>query len=173
MTIKKRAVSIVAADTIIVREDTSNREPCFLSPFVSFAVSFSFAVKMTSMKMDSKAQNVTDYIAVAPQQVQPMLNQIRAAIQQVAPNATEYISYGMPVFKYEKPFIGFAAMKNHIGFYPMSGSFVAAHKKELAGYTTSKGAIQLPLDKPLPLTLIKKVVKLRIKETKESGGHRS
>ena len=127
------------------------------------------AVKMNPMKMDSKAQNVTDYIAAAPQEVQPMLNQIRAAIQQVAPNATEYISYGMPVFKYEKPFIGFAAMKNHIGFYPMSGSFVAAHKKQLAGYTTSKGAIQLPLDKPLPLTLIKKVVKLRIKETKEKS----
>jgi len=120
---------------------------------------------MNRMKMEKKARNLTDYIAAAPEDVQAKLKQIRAAIKQVAPKATEYISYGMPVFKYEKPFIGFAAMNNHIGFYPMSGSFVAAHKKELVGYTTSKGAIQFPLDKPLPLTLIKKIVKLRIKET--------
>lgn len=116
--------------------------------------------------MDGKAQTVPDYIAAAAQEVRPKLNQIRAAIKKVAPDATEYISYGMPVLKYERPFIGFAAMRNHIGLYPMSGSFVAAHEKELAGYTTSKGAIQLPLDKPLPLTLIKRIVKLRIKETR-------
>jgi uncharacterized protein YdhG (YjbR/CyaY superfamily) len=92
---------------------------------------------------------------------------MRAAIMQTAPHATEYIGYGMPAYKYEKPFIGFAAMKNHIGLYPMSGSFVANHKKELEAYSTSKGAIQLPLDKPLPLGLVKKIVKLRVKETKQ------
>jgi len=108
------------------------------------------------------------YIAATPKEVQTKLKQMRAAITQAAPNATEYISYGMPVYKYERPFIGFAAMKNHIGLYPMSGSFVAAHQKELAGYTTSKGAIRLPLDKPLPLGLVKRVVKLRVKETKLS-----
>ncbi len=117
------------------------------------------------MKMNQKADDVDGYIAAAPKEVQAKLNEMRAAIKQLAPDATEYISYGMPVFKYEKPFIGFAAMKNHIGLYPMSGSFVAAHEKELAGFTTSKGAIQLPLDKPLPISLIKKIVKLRIKET--------
>jgi uncharacterized protein YdhG (YjbR/CyaY superfamily) len=93
-----------------------------------------------------------------------------ARVQDVAayiartPKATEYISYGMPVYKYEKPFIGFAAMKNHIGLYPMSGSFTAAHQEEVAGYKTSKGAIQLPLDKPVPLSLVRKIVKLRIAE---------
>ncbi len=121
---------------------------------------------MNPMRTDNKPQNVTDYIAAAPKDVQAKLNEMRAAIKQVAPDATEYISYGMPVFKYENPLIGFAAMKDHIGPYPMSGSFVAAHEKELAGFTTSKGAIQLPLDKPLPISLIKKIVKLRIKETK-------
>ncbi len=121
---------------------------------------------MNPMRIDKKPQNVTDYIAAAPKEIQAKLNEMRATISQIAPDATEYISYGMPVFKYEKPFIGFAALKNHIGLYPMSGSFVAAHQKELAGYNTSKGAIQLPLDKPLPVSLIKKIVKLRIKETK-------
>lgn len=111
-----------------------------------------------------KADNVPAYIARAPKEVRPKLNQMRAAIKNVSPKATEYISYGMPVYKYEKAFIGFAVMKNHIGLYPMSGSFVAAHKEELAGYRTSKGAIQLPLDKPLPIGLIKRIVKLRIEE---------
>jgi uncharacterized protein YdhG (YjbR/CyaY superfamily) len=124
---------------------------------------------MNRMRTDGKARSVADYIAAAPKEIQAKLNQMRAIIKGVAPDATEFISYGMPVFKYEKPFIGFAAMKNHIGLYPMSGSFVVAHEKELAGYTTSKGAIQLPLDKPIPVSLIKRIVKLRIKETKEKS----
>jgi uncharacterized protein YdhG (YjbR/CyaY superfamily) len=118
--------------------------------------------------MKSPKPNVDAYIAAAPKEVQTKLKQMRAAITQAAPSATEYISYGMPVYKYERPFIGFAAMKNHIGLYPMSGSFVAAHQKELVGYSTSKGAIRLPLDRPLPLGLVKRVVKLRVKETKQS-----
>jgi uncharacterized protein YdhG (YjbR/CyaY superfamily) len=124
------------------------------------------AGKMNGMKTDGKARSVADYIAAAPNEIQAKLNQMRAAIKEVAPDATEFISYGMPVVKYEKPFIGFAAMKNHIGLYPMSGSFVAAHENLLAGYNTSKGAIQLPLDEPIRVSLIKSIVKLRIKETK-------
>ena len=100
---------------------------------------------MNPMRMDNKSRSVTDYIAAAPKEVQARLNQLREAIIQVAPNATEFISYGMPAYKYDKTFIGFAAMKNHIGLYPFTGSFVAAHQKELAGYSTSKGAIRLPL----------------------------
>jgi uncharacterized protein YdhG (YjbR/CyaY superfamily) len=73
---------------------------------------------------------------------------MRTAIKHAAPKAIEFISYGMPVYKYEKPFIGFAAIKNHIGLYPMSGSFTAAHQEELAGYRTSRGAIQLRLISP-------------------------
>ncbi|MBV8847639.1 MAG: DUF1801 domain-containing protein [Bryobacterales bacterium] len=117
--------------------------------------------------MIAKVKDVPAYIGYAPTQVRAKLNQIRAAVKQAAPNATEYISYGMPVYKYEKPFIGFAAMKNHIGLYPMSGSFVAAHQDELAGYKTSKGAIQLPLDRPLPIALIKRIVRMRIQEVEE------
>ena len=116
--------------------------------------------------MDHTNRNVTDYIAATPQEVRAKLEQIRAAILQVAPDATEFISYGMPAYKYDRTFIGFAAMKNHIGLYPFTGSFIAAHQKELAGYSTSKSAIRLPLDEPIPISLIKKIVKLRIKETK-------
>jgi uncharacterized protein YdhG (YjbR/CyaY superfamily) len=119
------------------------------------------------METTTKA-NVDAYIAAAPKEVRTKLKQMRAAITKAAPKATEYISYGIPVYKYDRPFIGFAAMKNHIGLYPMSGSFIAAHQKELAGYSTSKGAIRLPIDKPLPLGLVKKVVKLRVKETAQS-----
>jgi uncharacterized protein YdhG (YjbR/CyaY superfamily) len=118
--------------------------------------------------MKATQTNVDAYIAAAPKEVQTKLKQLRAAITLAAPSATEYISYGMPVYKYERPFIGFAAMKNHIGLYPMSGSFVAAHQKELAGYSTSKGAIRLPIDKPLPLGLVKRVVRLRVRETEQS-----
>jgi len=126
---------------------------------------------MNPMRKDAKRRNVTDYIAVPPKEVQAKLRQNRAAIKEVAPNATEFISYGMPAYKYDQTFIGFAAMKNHIGLYPFTGSFVAAHQKELGGYSTTKSAIHLPLDKPLPVSLIKKIVKLRIKGTKsESTG---
>jgi uncharacterized protein YdhG (YjbR/CyaY superfamily) len=122
---------------------------------------------MNPMRMNSKTPNVTNYIAAAPKEVQAKLNQIREAIKEVAPNATEFISYGMPAYKHDKTFIGFAAMKNHIGLYPFTGSCVAAHQKELAGYSTAKSAIRLPLDKPLPINLIKRIVKLRIKEMKD------
>ena len=85
-----------------------------------------------------KAEDVAAYIARAPEAVQPKLRQMQAAIKNFAPDAIESISYGMPVYKFEKPFIGFAALKNHIGLYPMSGSFVASHKEELAAYRLQK-----------------------------------
>ena len=116
--------------------------------------------------MATKNEDVTAYLARAPKEVRAKLEQMRAAIKQAAPNATEYISYGIPAYKYEKPFIGFAPMKNHIGLYPFSGSFVSAHQEELTGYATSKGAIRIPFDMPLAIGLIKRIVKLRIKETR-------
>jgi uncharacterized protein YdhG (YjbR/CyaY superfamily) len=120
---------------------------------------------MNPMRTNAKARNVAEYIAAAPKEVQARLRQIRAAIKEAAPDATEFISYGMPAYKHDKTFVGFAAMKNHIGLYPFTGSFIAAHHKELAGYSCSKSAIRLPLDKPIPISLIRTIVKLRIKET--------
>ncbi|MCX8020690.1 MAG: DUF1801 domain-containing protein, partial [Chitinophagaceae bacterium] len=84
-------------------------------------------------------------------------------IKQVAPQATETISYNIPTFKLNKNLVHYAAYKQHIGFYPTS-SPMTVFKDELTKYKTSKGAIQFPIDKPLPTTLIKKIVKFRVKE---------
>lgn len=113
-------------------------------------------------------ENVDAYIADFPPEKQVLLKQMRAIVQKAAPKATEKISYGMPCFFQEGNLVYFAAMKHHIGFYP-SSSGVANFKKELEGYVTSKGAIQLPLDKPLPVKLIAMIVKFRVLENQEKA----
>jgi uncharacterized protein YdhG (YjbR/CyaY superfamily) len=95
-----------------------------------------------------------------------MLNKIRATIRSVAPpEATEIISYGLPAFKYKGVLVWFAAFSNHCSLFPGS-SVIEAFKNELKGFSTSKGTIQFPLDKPLPAGLVKKLVKARIAENK-------
>lgn len=91
---------------------------------------------------------------------------IRAAIKKAAPKSTEVISYGMPAFKQNKVLVYFAAGKNHIGFYPTPNPIII-FSKELEGYKTSKGAIQFPLDKKIPLNLVSKITKFRVKEDLE------
>ena len=113
-------------------------------------------------------ENIDAYIADFPPEKQVLLKQMRSVVQKAAPKATEKISYGMPCFFQEGNLVYFAAMKHHIGFYP-SSSGVANFKKELEGYVTSKGAIQLPLDKPLPVKLIAMIVKFRVLENKEKA----
>ena len=111
------------------------------------------------------ANDVDAYIKAAPPEARPMLERLRRTIKAAAPQASEVISYGMPSYKVNGTAVaGFAAAKAHCGFYPMSGSYVAEHQDELKGYATSKGAIRLPLDKPLPVALVKKIVKARMKE---------
>jgi len=88
---------------------------------------------------------------------------MRQTIHQAAPEAVETISYQMPAFKLNGVLVYFAAMKNHIGFYPTS-SGVAAFKKELSPYKTSKGAVQFPLKSPIPYDLVTKIVKFRVQE---------
>lgn len=109
-----------------------------------------------------------DYIAMFPAEIQSTLQKLRSAIKKAAPSAEEVISYKMPAFKLNGMLVWFAAQKNHIGFYP-TGSPINVFKKELAPYKTSKGAIQFPMDKPIPLTLIKKIVKFRVKEDLENA----
>lgn len=111
-------------------------------------------------------ENIDAYIADFPADKQRLLKQIRTVIQKAAPKAVEKISYGMPCFFQEGNLVYFAAMKNHIGFYPTS-SGVINFEKELALYVTSKGAIQFPLDKPLPVKLITMIVKFRVLENLE------
>jgi uncharacterized protein YdhG (YjbR/CyaY superfamily) len=92
-----------------------------------------------------------------------MLEKLRQTIRTAAPDATEKISYRIPTFYLNGNLVHFAAFKHHIGFYPTSNG-VSAFQDELSKYKTSKGAIQFPLDKPLPLELVKKIVGFRVTE---------
>lgn len=113
-------------------------------------------------------ENIDAYITDFPADKQRLLKQMRTVIQKAAPKAVEKISYGMPCFFQEGNLVYFAAMKNHIGFYPTS-SGVLNFEKELEKYVTSKGAIQFPLDKPLPVKLIAMIVKFRVLENMEKA----
>ena len=115
--------------------------------------------------MENKAEirTIDEYIAIFPADVQKRLQEIRAAIQSGAPQATEKISYQMPTFYLNGNLVHFAAFKNHIGFYP-TPSGISSFAKELAKYESAKGSVQFPLDQPLPLALIKKIVKFRVAE---------
>lgn len=110
------------------------------------------------------AKTVEDFIRASPRETQAKLRQLRSIIKEVAPGAVGTISYRMPTFKLNgRPFVAFAGFKKHIGFYPMSGSFLSAYKKELKDYVTTKGGVQFPLTESLPIALIKKLLKDRIK----------
>ena len=113
-----------------------------------------------------KTETIDEYIIAQPLEKRASLEKIRSVIQKAAPKATEVISYGMPAFKQEGILVYFAAFKNHYGFFP-TASPILIFKKELLPYKTSKGAIQFPTDKPLPIKLIKAIVKLRITQNKE------
>jgi len=119
------------------------------------------------MKSNSKApENIDEYIEQFPANVQAILQKLRATIKRSAPAAEETISYQMPAFKYHGMLVYFAGYQNHIGFYPTS-SPMKVFKDRLTTYKTSKGAIQFPIDKAIPLTLVKDIVKFRIKQNLE------
>lgn len=116
------------------------------------------------MKANEKvAANIDEYIADQPMEHREKLERIREAIRKAAPKSQEVISYMMPAFKQNGVLVYFALFKNHIGFFPTS-SGVANFQKELKDYKTSKGTIQFPLDKAIPLGLITKITKFRMKE---------
>ena len=110
------------------------------------------------------AKNIDDYIAACPAGVQKMLKQMRTTIRKAAPQSEEAIKYGIPTFVLDGNLVHFAAYKNHIGFYP-APSAMEAFKKEFAAYKTSKGAVQFPLDHPLPLDLVAQVTEFRVEES--------
>jgi uncharacterized protein YdhG (YjbR/CyaY superfamily) len=120
------------------------------------------------MKQVSKIapSNVDEYIATFPKELKQLIEGMRKAIREAAPDAEETISYRMPAYRQNGILVYFAAFKNHIGFYSLPTGH-QAFKKELSVYKTGKGSVQFPLDKPLPLTLIKKIVKFRLKENIE------
>ncbi len=107
-------------------------------------------------------KNVDEYLAGVPEPARSTLNKIRAAIRSaVPPEATETISYRIPAFKYKGVLVWFAAFSNHCSLFP-TASVIEAFKNELKGFTTSKGTIHFPTDKPLPTALVQKLVKARV-----------
>lgn len=113
-----------------------------------------------------EAKNVDEYIALQPAEVRWTLEKLRETIKKAAPKAEEVISYKMPAYKFHGVLVYFGAYQNHIGFYP-TGRGISAFKKELSVYEGSKGTVRFPIDEPLPLTLIKKIVRFRLKENEQ------
>ena len=113
--------------------------------------------------METSENSIDKYISGFPAEVQEMLRKLRATIQQAAPDAGETINYAMPTFTLKGNLVHFAAYKKHIGFYP-APSGIEAFKDELQIYKWAKGSVQFPLNMPLPLDLISRMVKFRVIE---------
>ena len=113
-----------------------------------------------------KPSTIAGYIDSAPQEAQKKLMELYAILKKAAPEAREAIKWGSPVFEENRILFAFAAFKSHLNFMP-TPSAMKPFKKELTKYTTGKGSIQFPYDKPLPKTLIAKIAALRVKELRE------
>ena len=118
-----------------------------------------------STKSKGAPKNVDEYLAGVPEPARSTLNKMRAAIRSVVPpEATETISYGIPAFKHNGVLVWFAAFANHCSLFP-TAAVIEAFKNELKGFSTSKGTIHFPTDKPLPIALVKKLVKARVTQS--------
>jgi uncharacterized protein YdhG (YjbR/CyaY superfamily) len=114
----------------------------------------------------ARPKSIAEYIHAAPKEARKKLREMRACIRKSAPEAKESLKWGMPAFSYRRILVTFAAFKHHIGFYP-TPSAVRAFAKELSKFATATGSIQFPLDKPLPLPLIRKITAFRVRESIE------
>jgi len=118
-----------------------------------------------------KFRRAQEYVLAAPLPARGALEVLRKTIQQAAPKAEERISYNIPAFEWNGMLVWYAAFQKHVGFYPKASAIVA-FKAELKGYKTSKGAIQFPMGKPIPMALVKRIVRFRLAENekqKKSG----
>lgn len=115
--------------------------------------------------MNPKAESVEEYLSWYEGPIREKLEQIRAILKEIIPEAKEVISYHMPAYRTSEVLVYFAGAKNHLGFYPTNTPIVE-FKKELEGYVTSKGAIQFPYNQPLPVDLIKEIAIFRLEEAK-------
>lgn len=125
---------------------------------VSFIVYFFMPIAQKN-----SPKNINDYIAHFPKDVQKLLVSVRHVIKKSAPLATETMKYGIPTFVLDGNLVHFGGYAKHIGFYP-TPSGIKAFQREIANYKSTKGAVQFPLGKPMPLGLIRKIVKFRVKE---------
>jgi len=119
------------------------------------------------MKPD-QAKTIDEYIAGYPDDVQQLLQTIRTTIHNAAPQAEEAMAYGIPTFKLNGNLVHFGGYKNHIGFYPAPMG-IEAFKEETAQYEAGKGTLQFPVDQPMPLALIEKIVKFRVEKNLAKG----
>lgn len=116
------------------------------------------------MQMDKPTTTIDEYIAAFPDDIQRILQQVRAVVREAAPAAQEDIRYAMPTFRLNgKNLVHFAAFKNHIGFYPTPNG-IEAFQEELSRYKGAKGSVQFPLNQPIPLDLIRRIVLYRVQE---------
>ena len=116
-----------------------------------------------------RPQTIADYINAAPKDARKKLREMHVCIRKAAPGATEGLKWGMPAFSYKRILVTFAGFKHHIGFYP-TPSAVKAFAQDLSGFKTAGNSIQFPLDKPLPLPLIRKITSFRVRESIEKDG---
>ena len=116
--------------------------------------------------------SIDEYIATFPADIQKLLQEVRTTIKAAAPEAEEKISYQMPTFFLNGNLVHFAAFKNHIGFYP-APTGIEAFAQDLAQYKGAKGSVQFPLNKPMPLDLITRIVKYRVTENLKKAGIKS
>jgi uncharacterized protein YdhG (YjbR/CyaY superfamily) len=119
-------------------------------------------------KLAKGSDTVDEYMAQLPEKVRTVLSALRNTIKATAPKADELIGYGMPGYKYHGMLVYFAAFKNHCSFFPGT-SMLEKFRKEVAKFKTSKGTLQFTVDKPLPLTLVKKIVKERMKQNEANA----
>jgi len=120
----------------------------------------------TMISKKSKPKTIAEYINAAPKETREKLREMRACIREAALGAKESLKWGMPAFSSRRILVMFAAFKHHIGFYP-TPSAVKAFAKNLSQFKTAKGSIQFPLEKPLPLPLIRKITLFRVRESEE------
>jgi uncharacterized protein YdhG (YjbR/CyaY superfamily) len=123
------------------------------------------AAKPVRSSPPNNISEVDSYLAKVPEPARSTLEKLRATIRSVVPpETTEKLSYGIPAFHYKGGLVAYAAFKKHCSFFPMQASLIDAMKDDLKAYRTAKGTLQFPQDKPLPSTLVKKMVKARIAE---------
>lgn len=122
------------------------------------------AMKGAAERTMGPARDIDDYLAGVPEEARNALEKLRKTIRAAAPKATEGISWQMPAFRYQGLLVGFAAFKNHCSFFPMGTSVMDENKDELNQYATTKGSIHFTAAKPLPVALVRKIVKARVAE---------
>jgi uncharacterized protein YdhG (YjbR/CyaY superfamily) len=117
----------------------------------------------------ARPTSITEYINTAPKEARKKLREMRACVRAAAPGAEESLKWGMPAFSYRRILVMFAAFKQHIGFFPTTAA-VRAFAKDLSKFTTGRGSIQFPLEKPLPSALVRKITAFRVRASIEKDG---